>query len=482
MAHVLPSDLAPAYLWALLPAGLYITFVPLLSDNLGHIGGHDLARLAEILLGIVCALVLVVLPRRRFVVPGSAAQPALIGALLVLALASAALAAQPRMAFRELAVLTGLIAVVLVIAETPRIDRVARTVVCFASALYVCVITLIIIAATIAGQEVNRAELFVGYDNYRFYNHVQTAALPLTVMSAALASFSAGNARWMKIAAWVASAGGFAMLYATMGRGTLVGIAVAAIVVTIAFRSAALPLMRTLAIAAVAGAVYFVFLFFVLPLMVGVAPAAHADFYGAREGSAQVRLMLWGIALEHVRSAPWLGIGPMHYAHYPTGDASHPHNIYLQIAAEFGIPALLLMLTLTVIAARRFSTLIRACRDPEQRLCGMGLYLACIAVAIDGLFSGNFVMPVSQVWIAFTLGWSLAWMRGQGVSSSKQAPNTAGASMRWRLPMAVMLALQLWLVVDVWPEAIRLEPYLHDAMNRFPSPTMNPRFWSHGWF
>ena len=286
----------------------------------------------------------------------------------------------------------------------------------------------------------------------------------------------------MKRAAWVASAGGFAMLFATMGRGTLVGIAMAAIVGTITFRGAALPMMRTLVIAAAAGAVYFVFLFFVLPLIVGVVPAAHADFYGAREGSSQTRFMLWGIALDHVRNAPWLGIGPMHYAHYPTGVASHPHNIYLQVAAEFGIPALLLTVVLAVLAARRFSTLIRACRDPEQRLCGVGLYLACIAVAIDGLFSGNFVMPVSQMWIAFTLGWSLAWMRDQGVSFSKQAPSAVRASRGWRLPMVVLLALQLWLVVNIWPEAIRLEPYLHVTMNRFPSSKMHPRFWSHGWF
>ena len=272
------------------------------------------------------------------------------------------------------------------------------------------------------------------------------------------------------------------MLFATVGRGTLVGIAVAAIIVTITFRGAALPMMRTLAIAAAAGAVYFVLLFFVLPLTVGVAPSAHADFYGARDGSVQARLMLWGIALDHIQSAPWLGIGPMHYAHHPTGDASHPHNIYLQVAAEFGIPFLLSILVLVLLAARRFSTLIRVCRDPEQRLCGMGLYLACIAIAIDGLFSGNFVMPVSQVWIAFTLGWTLSWMRDQGVSFSKQAPIAVSTSKGWRLLMVMMLALPLWLVVDIWPEATHLDSYLNDTMNRFPSPTMNPRFWLHGWF
>ena len=482
MAQAPPSGSLIAYPRHLLPAGLYITFIPLLSVSLRDIGGHDFSRLAAILVGVVCTLVLVVLPRQRTFVSAAAAQPALIGVLAVLALASTALAAQPRMACREMAVLAGMIAIMLTVAAAPRMDRTWSAVVSLASALYVCVVTLVVVAATLAGQALSRPDLFVGYDSYRFYNHVQTAALPLTVMSAALASSSAGYARWVKMAAWAASVGGFALLFATMGRGTLVGIAVAAAVVTILFRSAALPMTRTLAITAAAGAVFFFFLFFALPTIVGVVPAAHADFYGAREGSINVRFMLWGIALDHVRDAPWLGIGPMHYAHYPTGDASHPHNIYLQVVAEFGIPFLLLALVLAVLAARRFSTLIRACRNPEQRLCGIGLFLACIAFAVDGLFSGNFVMPVSQVWIAFTVGWALAWMRDQGVSFSERTPGTAGASRGWRSLMVVLLVVQLWLVVDVWPEAMRLGAHLHDTMIQFPSPVTNPRFWSHGWF
>ena len=152
------------------------------------------------------------------------------------------------------------------------------------------------------------------------------------------------------------------------------------------------------------------------------------------------------------------------------------------MAAEFGIPFLLLALTLVALGVRRFVVLIHGCNDPQQRLCGIGLFFACIAIAVDGFFSGNFVMPVSQTWIAFTLGWSLAWMRSQHASLNQQASATARHSWAWRLSIPFLLALQLWLVADIWPEAVDLDRYLQDTMMRFPSPTMNPRFWSHGWF
>ena len=56
-----------------------------------------------------------------------------------------------------------------------------------ASAAYVAVILLLVIAGYLAGQPLKRAELFVGYDSYRFFNHVQTAALPVAVLALCVA-------------------------------------------------------------------------------------------------------------------------------------------------------------------------------------------------------------------------------------------------------------------------------------------------------
>ena len=48
------------------------------------------------------------------------------------------------------------------------------------------------------------------------------------------------------------------------------------------------------------------------------------------------------------QNSPWHGVGPMHYAAEVKGKAAHPHNIYLQMLAELGGPAVLLGLAWVV--------------------------------------------------------------------------------------------------------------------------------------
>ena len=88
---------------------------------------------------------------------------------------------------------------------------------------------------------------------------------------------------------------------------------------------------------------------------------------------------------------------------------------------------LLLVVGAGLPALRRFALAVRQCPDARQRDCGIGLFLACVAIAVDGLFSGNFVMPVSQVWIAFTFGWAMAWMASQ--RGARQAAPTEGGGL-----------------------------------------------------
>ena len=316
------------------------------------------------------------------------------------------------MAAREFALFAGMAAIALVVSEmrssmlpSGELSASARGDERRVSA-YVAVILLLVIAGYLAGQPLNRAEVFVGYDNYRFFNHVQTAALPLAVLAMTIAR----KRSWPHVVAAFAAIGGFALLFALAGRGTLVGIAVACVAVGLLFGRSAVPLLKNLPCSAVLGLVLFALLFWLMPLLMGLAPEFSEGYYGSRLGSVDARLFLWGIARSYIEQSPWLGIGPMHYAHFHNPEAAHPHNIYLQVAAEWGVPMLLLVLTVACAAMRRFALAIRRCNDERQRDCGIGLFLACVAIAVDGLFSGNFVMPVSQVWIAFAIGWAMAWM------------------------------------------------------------------------
>jgi hypothetical protein len=105
-----------------------------------------------------------------------------------------------------------------------------------------------------------------------------------------------------------------------------------------------------------------------------------------------------------------------------------------------------------------------------------------MAGLVDGLFSGNFVMPVPQVWIAFTIGWAMAWMAGRRRAAQTVLPASRGRIELQRLAALALLVSQLWLAWDAWPEVRRLDEHIKQTVERAPSAKMNPRFWSHGWF
>ncbi len=462
--------------WVSASIGLYLLMFPLLAVVWPVAGGHDLARAGQVVLGSLCAVAgLCACGKRRWPVASFRGTVVPLG-LTGLAVVSVLRAPSQGMAGRELALFVGMAAMARVVAETRDSREAPACVASIASGTYVAVILLLVTAFYLTGQSLNRAEIFVGYDNYRFFNHVQTAALPASVLAATVAK----PRSWQRAVAWFAAIGGFALLFAIMGRGTLVGIAGGAFAIGVMFGRLSWPILRTLGIAAGLGSLAYGAVFWLLPILVGAPTEVAESYYGARLGSVEMRIYLWRIALSYIEQSPWLGIGPMHYAHHPTGDASHPHNIYLQIAAEWGLPVLVLTLILYALMMRRLAKAVRNCRDAKQRDCGVGLTLACTAIAVDGLFSGNFVMPVSQVWIACVFGWAMAWTRHQAGGSTR----TESAKVRGFLQWATvgLVVTQLWLVWSVWPEVTHLDQHIQQAMERFPTTTTNPRFWSHGWF
>jgi O-antigen ligase len=455
----------------------YLLCIPLLAFSLDRVGGHDAARIAQIVVGAVCALVLVLDVRSH-----NADRPKStymgMAALVLLAVSSVVRAPNVGMAARELATFASLVAVALVAARLRDPVLAPSTLTSAASGAYVAVILLIICATYFVGERLNRAELFVGYDSFRFFNHVQSAALPLAVLAMTVAP----RRTWQHRVAWFAAIGGFALLFTVVGRGTMVGIVAGAGAIAALFGRSSFPILKRLTVAATLGLAVCAFVFWLLPVAKGASSDLPETYYRNRIVSDESRFLLWRIAVDYVEQSPWLGIGPMHYAHYLNSKAAHPHNIYLQIAAEWGLPMLLLLVGLGGHALRKMALAIRRCSDSRQRNCGVGLFLACIAIVVDGLFSGNFVMPVSQVWIAFTFGWAMAWVAGQrGARQSAQAEGNRPAFL-WRIAALGLLVSQVWLIWNVWPEVQHLDEHVKQAIERVPNPKTNPRFWSHGWF
>ncbi len=120
--------------------------------------------------------------------------------------------------------------------------------------------------------------------------------------------------------------------------------------------------------------------------------------------SNQHRVVTWRTGLEMIRAHPWFGLGPeevkLQFNRYvppdiprplPEGWYGHLHNIYLQYAAERGIPTMLLMLWL--LGEILYDCLRRVWRLPPERsdlkFVLHGAVAVVLAVMIAGIFEYN---------------------------------------------------------------------------------------------
>jgi putative inorganic carbon (hco3(-)) transporter len=276
-------------------------------------------------------------------------------------------------------------------------------------ALY-CVQIIIVWVASIALR--TQPDLYTfspGFSSYRFANHAQTVVLPLLALLCCMASASHRRG-YLLLAAC-----GWGLLFVLGGRGTLVGL-VSGMLLTLYLRRAhARPLCLAMMTGALGGLVLYLVLFNWVPLALGMEPFSMPASVIERSVAdpTSSRIALWAASLELIAAHPALGIGPLHYAHElkDTIRFGHPHNWVLQVAAEWGLPALLLVV---FVVLRGMCGLIRSAArldaaDQPNQLAACAWIMTGAAILVDGLVSGLVVMPVSQMLIALYVACATGW-------------------------------------------------------------------------
>ena len=143
--------------------------------------------------------------------------------------------------------------------------------------------------------------------------------------------------------------------------------------------------------------------------VVAIAPGSVHDrflsiFKPSKSDSNEFRAVTRVTGVQMIEAHPLLGLGPegvkKHFMEYvpkdvprplPTGWYGHLHNIYLQYAAERGIPTMLFMMWLLLMALYDFwrgLRLLPAGRSNERFLL-QGAIAAVIAIMVSGLFEFN---------------------------------------------------------------------------------------------
>jgi len=350
-------------------------------------------------------------------------------------------------------------------------------------ALYSVQFWVAYVAGFALGIPLDVGDFALPFANIRFFNHTQTASLPLVIL---LCCVTARQSRLRQL--WWSLAGYWWMaIFATSGRGTLMGMVAGCLVVAVLRRRLAIAYIKAAGLSALLGVLgYVVFLVFIPYLAGGEAFGA---FGSALERTAadpaSGRGFLWRRATELILQHPMLGVGPMHFAHN-AGDlhiGAHPHDWIMQIASEWGIPALLCLCAALAFAWRallRTGSKLPQGDTLNQTICS-ALVAGSATILVDGLVSGLFVMPQSQLAIALFLACAIGWCRVH----ADRADVVAAPGPLIRAGTAILVAAAaVCLVAAVWPEA--LARYRGDdasaAQQALNTGVNWPRLWRAGFF
>lgn len=425
-----------------------------------------------------CAVVWAWGRRGRPVAPGMAGWMA--WALAVCVLLSAAMAHHPWIAAREVTVAAGLIVFALAIRDALSEQRLRMLLTVLAATAfgYGLVVYVPLVLAVSAGATIYTYDLVVGFDNPRFLNHCQSVAIPLLILAATWRPVRPLQ-RWVALIAATMACG---ILGFCNARASVLATLAATLVPLIILGRRAFRFSFTLLLVLAIGGIGMTYVAWDWPRTL--------DEFTSIEALTQLNFRNYLIrhALQLWWSAPWLGVGPMHFADSPNSVAAHPHNAYLQILCEYGVFAAGLVLALLCRAGWSLLRVTRAIRleggsDSAQNELAAAMVGTMAAVLVDALFSGSFVMPLSQLWCAMAIGMAAWFHRAKsGISPGVAASGLARSSAaRWVVCLALLLlslqSLQELMSLPVPALLTAEQPSVPRGL-----ASRNPRFWEHGWF
>jgi O-antigen ligase len=468
----------------IVPAAYLFGLIVVLGINFLSRNGHDEQRIHEIAFLLLAGLVLV-LARSDAMMAffGASWAGRSLALLFAYGTISATMAYSPRYAAVEVAMFLLLLAIALAIAAQVQrggmpLMRTALQAVGCAATLHAVRIIVNYCASFALGTHLEALDFAPGFSNIRFFNHTQTVLLPLLVLLCCLTPITSRlRYLWLTLVSlWWLS------IFATTGRGSLVGLAAGVMFAALVLRRSASGYLKVFALTFAGGIAMYVVFLVIVPVLAGGGSFGAFDYAleRSRNDPSSLRFYVWGNALELIRQHPWFGVGPMHFAH----DASrfhlgaHPHDWMLQIVAEWGLPALLLLAFALFQGMRALVRSRAAISSIESGNVVLAALLASgAAVLVDGMVSGLIVMPESQLAIALYLGFAIAWVR---MSAPPAPPRAAGRAMRLANVLTVLVAL-VTLVEGTYPDIVDL---MNDGT---PNAAVNkgvhwPRLWEAGFF
>jgi putative inorganic carbon (HCO3(-)) transporter len=473
-------DRSHALVIALIPVGIYLMFAPVWLPGIA-VRPYDDARVLELSL-LACMVVLLLWPPFAASVTHSwlALPPASRGLIVILLAGGAistALSQSPKLGVLEVAITVELLVLALFVSEAIRSGgQHAETLLAIAlsagASLFVLKFCVTYVLYVLEGKDFPWLTPFLDFANVRFFSQYQSYSLLLIVLPVVLLPLAKA---WRMLVYFFASL--FWALQWTLGtRAVWMGFVVATLAVLAFGREGRAVWLRMQGLPLVLGGVMYLLFSYVIGLLPSATPVPDkvGHIIERSHDSVLERFALWKSAWTLIRERPLLGAGPGQFGLQDYAmNAAHPHNTPLQLLSEYGVVAGLAGIGLGLsLLALAIATLRGHCTSGPDRI-RTSLAAALIMGLTDSLFSGNVLMPLSQVMLCVVAGWLVA---------RTMAPDTPLRPANWsgRLVQAAMVSLALLALIVTTVLAIR---YLHVAadIGAFKERG-NPHFWHYGRF
>lgn len=308
---------------------------------------------------------------------------------------------------------------------------------------------------------------FLGFFNVRCFNQYQLWSIALITLPLLAFDIKQSTKRWLTIALtfwWV-------LLLYSASRGVLVAWLVGMILTALVYKKLAWPFLKLQIVNISTGFVVYYVLFTLLPSLQQQSVA----FRTVLRDSTSDRIELWDICIKMMGSHPFVGVGPMHYYWY-TRVGTHPHNSVLQLGAEWGIPATLIILG---IAGYGFYSWYKKFNANSINLlpkleCNLSiiLFFTIITNAAYSLVDGVITMPISQVLMFTIIGMMIG--QYQHGTTLNVGNNLEKCQFRFRPTFAGIVLIAL-----VWSNLPEIIQGLSGNPRGFSSGPniVNPRIW-----
>jgi O-antigen ligase len=313
---------------------------------------------------------------------------------------------------------------------------------------------------------------FLEFANVRFFSQFQA----YTLFSAVIPLFLSGTRKIWRPFLFLIAANAWALQWMVGTRAVWMGVLVALVVVPIMLKRDRLSWLRWHVAVFLAGlAIYVAFTYVVSvhPDVTAPSPTVNS-IVRQDQNSTEERAVLVQLALKSIREHPVLGIGPGQFGLQSYGPgAAHPHNTPLQLLSEYGVIAgsagIGLGLLLIAFALRTLRSSFSGAADPV----GVTLVAALLMGTTDAMFSGNLIMPQSQVLFFVVAGWIV------GRTPVPEA-TTGIETVSYRIPRFVLVSVGLLAVGVTTILALEYLPLAQD-IPAWLTP-WNPHFWQYGRF